>query len=121
PSRPHRLPDRKRFVAVRVLPTEEIGLDALVLEAVEQRRARRLPVSPGAPGLLVPGLDRAGKVPVGDQPDVGLVDAETERVRGDHRAHFSGHEPPLHLLTFGDLPLAVIPAVAVPLRAPPAL
>ena len=61
----------------------------------EQQRPRRRAVAPGAPGLLVVGLDRRRDARVGDRAHVGLVDAHAERVRGHDDLDLAGHEAPL--------------------------
>ncbi len=62
------------------------ALDALVFRAVEKDGAGGLAVAAGAAGLLVVRLERIGELVVVDEADVGLVDAEAERLGGDHDA-----------------------------------
>ena len=58
PGRADGVEDALRFLARRILSAEEVRLDALVLEPVEQRHPRGLPVASGPPRLLVAGLER---------------------------------------------------------------
>ena len=76
----------------RILPREEVRLDALVLEPVEQLAARRLAVAPCRARLLVVALERVGKLPVHDAAHVRLVDAHAEGLRRHHHAHVATHE-----------------------------
>ena len=75
---------------------DEEDVQALVLGLGEQQRPRGQAVAPGAPGLLVPGLERGGDADVRDRPHVRLVHAHAERVRRDDDVHLAVHEPPLH-------------------------
>src|SRR3569832_644220 len=72
---------------VRVLGlalVDEAALGDDILQAPRHPRLGRLAVAPGAAGFLVVALDRARQVEVRDEAHVGLVDAHTERERGDH-------------------------------------
>ncbi len=61
-----------------------------VLETVGEPRRRGQPVAAGTPRLLVVALDRFRQVDMGDEADVGLVDAHSERDRrDDHDAVFA--------------------------------
>ena len=67
----------------------DLGLDPLagageILGAPEQPGLGRVAVAAGAAGFLVIGLDRLGDAGMGDEADVGLVDAHAE---GDGRGH----------------------------------
>ena len=55
-----------------------------ILGAPEHVRDRRVAVAAGAAGFLIIALDRFRQAGVGDEADVGLVDAHAER---DRRAH----------------------------------
>ena len=87
----HRL--ERRVVDLGALDEEDV--QALVAALGEEQRARRAPVAPRAPGLLVVGLDRPRHGGVGDRAHVGLVDAHAERVGGHHHLDLAGHEAPL--------------------------
>ena len=75
----------------------DLGLDPAagageILGAPEQPGLGRVAVATGAAGFLVIGLDRLGHAGMGDEADVGLVDAHAE---GDGRGHhhlFAGDE-----------------------------
>ena len=58
--------------------------DPDIVHAMEHEGLRRLAVAPGPSDLLVVRLDGRREVGVGDEPDVGLVDAHAE---GDGRHH----------------------------------
>ena len=60
---------------------DEEDVEALVLPVGEKDAARRQPVAPSAPGLLVVGLERRGNGLVDHGAHVRLVDAHAERVR----------------------------------------
>jgi hypothetical protein len=81
---------------------EHVGLEAPggeeapaaeVLGAVEEHGPRGLTVAPGAPELLVVGVDGLGDVVVDDEAHVVLVDAHAERDRRDDDVDpGAGHE-----------------------------
>ena len=58
-------------------------------------------VAAGASDLLVVRLEGAGNVEMGDEPDVRLVDAHSERVGGDDDARLPTHEAFLHRRPLG--------------------
>ena len=70
-------------LGVDAAPLVEADQAAQVGAPGEQHRARRLPVAPRPPGLLVVGLDAGRDRPMPDGAHVGLVDAHAEGVRGD--------------------------------------
>ena len=63
-----------------------------VVRAVEQHRARRLPIASRPADLLVVGVDRRARLGVEDPADVVLVDAHAERDRRHHDARLAAHE-----------------------------
>ena len=87
----HRL--ERRVVDLGALDEEDV--QTLVAALREEQRARREPVAPRAPGLLVVGLDRPRHRGVRDGAHVGLVDAHAERVGGHHDLDLAVHEAPL--------------------------
>ena len=54
---------------------------------------RVLSVAPRASGLLVIGLDAAGHFKMGDEADVGTVNAHAKGIGGDGDGDFATHEP----------------------------
>ena len=72
---------------------DEEVLDALVLGAAQQHHVRVLDRAPRAPDLLVVGDDRAGRLVVDDEAEVGLVVAHAQRAGGDHRLEVVGEQP----------------------------
>src|SRR5699024_11339911 len=54
-------------------------------------------VATGATGLLVVAFDGSGQVEVGDEADIGFVDAHAEGDRGDHDDAVLAQEPRLIL------------------------
>ena len=67
-------------------------LHAAILIIEQDHAPRQLPVAPGAAGLLVILLQRAGQVVVNDEANVRLVDAHAERIRGDRDRAGRVHE-----------------------------
>ena len=70
----------------------EEALQADVLGPVEEHDLGGLAVAPGAPGLLVVGVERLGDLGVVDPAHVVLVDAHPERGGGDDDADLAVHE-----------------------------
>ncbi len=108
-----RLVHHADLVGGRITAGEEELLHALVLDVVQQRALRRAAVAPRAPGLLVIRLEACRQVVVHHEPDVGLVDAEAERVGGDHDAHGILHERVLVLLALAGVQPAVVDRYAL--------
>ena len=63
---------------------DEEVLDATVLIAAQQDHVCVVDAPPGAADLLVVGHDRARRLEVHDEGQVGLVVTHAERTRGDH-------------------------------------
>ena len=72
-----------------------------VLHAVGHPGFGRFAVAPGAAGFLVVGLDALGQVEVGDETDIGLVDAHAEGDGGAHDQAFLAQEAALVGGAFG--------------------
>lgn len=63
-----------------------------ILRVTKEDRYRRLTVPAGPADLLVGGVERLADRGVEDEPDVGLVDAHSERDRHDDDVVLGGHE-----------------------------
>ncbi len=63
---------------------DEAALGDDIAESVDHPRIRGQSVTAGATGLLVVTFDRPWQVEVGDEADIGFVDAHAEGDRGDH-------------------------------------
>ncbi len=70
------------FQSGEILFFQQKFIDDDILCREQQNALGRLPVPPGAPGLLVVVFHALGHVVVDHIPDVGLVDAHAERVGG---------------------------------------
>ena len=68
----------------RIRFLDEAAAQRDVLGAVEHQRVGRQAVAPGAPGLLIVGLDAGWQVQMGDEAHVRLVDAHAESDGGYH-------------------------------------
>ena len=90
-----------------LLVDEELGQPDVV-GRVKEDAAGRLPVPPGAAGLLVVALEVLGHIVVDDEPDVGLVDAHAEGVGGHHHLHPVEQKILLVLAAAGGVHLAVV-------------
>ena len=66
-----------------------------ILHAVGHPGFGRFAVAAGAAGFLVVGLDAFGQVEVGDETDVGFVDAHAKGDRGAHDQAFFAQEAAL--------------------------
>src|SRR5271169_2511920 len=76
---------------------DEIDQQAHIAPLPEQDAIRRLPITPGAPRLLVILLDRFGKREVDYGAHGSLVDAEAKSDGAHQHARFIGH--PLFLIS----------------------
>ena len=90
-------------LAARERLLDEEVLDAAVLGAAQQHDLGALDRAAGAADLLVVGDDRAGRLVVHDEAEVGLVVAHPERARGDDALQVVGEQPVLD----GDPPLGL--------------
>jgi hypothetical protein len=107
--------DTEQRVLVRLVGAEELA-QAEVLGPVVQDGGGRVPVTSGAPDLLVVGVEGLGDVGVDHEADVGLVDAHAER-RGRHDdVEFVVEELLVDLVA-----LALLPAGVIRLGTQPAL
>ena len=117
--RPGARPSRRRCAASPSEPSIIFRCWTTSWQPVGQPGGGRQPVPAGAAGLLVVALDGLGQVEVGDEADVGLVDAHAERDGGHHRPG----RPRAGTAT-GSPPASARPgprgtaAPAMPLRAP---
>ena len=90
-------------LAARERLLDEEVLDAAVLGAAQQDDVGALDRAAGTADLLVVGDDRAGRLVVHDEAEVGLVVAHAERARGDDALEVVGEQPVLD----GDPPLGL--------------
>ncbi len=102
-----RLAPRRRC-GVRVLREPRRGRGR-VAGVPRQPRQGFPPVSAGAAGLLVVGFERGRQAQVGDEPDIGLVDAHAE---GGGRGHDAGPSRQEGVLRAVSLPLRQARVVA---------
>jgi hypothetical protein len=72
----------EHLVALAGFDESTLGDD--IAEAVDHPRVRGQSVTAGSTGLLVVALDRSRQIEVGDEADIGFVDAHAEGDRGDH-------------------------------------
>src|SRR5438270_7081365 len=100
----------RRLLDIRVLATEEVRLNAAVLDTVKNRTRGGISVAASATGFLIVRLDTPWEVIMDDEADVALVDSEAERVGRDDGLEAVGHEPVLHVLAIRRRHLAVIDA-----------
>src|SRR5699024_2192864 len=76
---------------------DEAALGDDIAEAVDHPGVGGQSVASGATGLLVVALDGARQVEVGDEADIGFVDAHAEGDRGDYDDTVLAEEPGLVL------------------------
>ena len=103
------LGDHARLRLGRVRLLEEVFLDGQVVGLVQQHAARWLAIASGASRLLHVRLGRPGHLVMDDVADVGLVDAQPERVGRQHDDLAARlHERRLRLLALVARHLAVV-------------
>ena len=86
---------RRDALAIRERLLDEEVLDPAVLAAAQQHDVGVLDAAAGAADLLVVGDDRARRLVVHDERQVGLVVAHPERAGGDDRLDLVAEQPVL--------------------------
>ena len=114
-----RLQDGADLGQVDLPAAGEEAAQAEVLGAVEEHGLGGRAVAPGAPDLLVVGVERLGDLRVDDPADVRLVDAHAEGGRGDHDVEVVVHEPLLDVVAVAAAHAAVVGGRAQAVLAQP--